>query len=355
MRSIILTGAGGRLGTLHARAIKKADPSIHLIGIDAHPFRIQRAVTDEAFLVPRSSEPTYIPTVQKIIEKTGAAAIMPNVTADIPALSAGRDRLSCNVFLPSDATVEICEDKSQSAEKWEKAGVQVPRGMRIADQNDLQKAFDELGPDLWLRAVSGSGAAGALPVSDMDRAVKWVELNNGWGNFMAAERLGAETTSWESVWRDGELIVAQARKRLFWEFSRIAMSGVSGIAGAGEAVSDPEIDELALKAIKAIDPKPNGILGVDIAYSRDGRPMVTEINPGRYMSGGVCHFAANDFNIPIVSARVALGEDPCVEAPLINPVTTGLVFVSGLDREPVFTTKEKAAEIEASLSEMLAE
>ena len=73
MRSIILTGAGGRLGTLHARAIKKADPSIHLIGIDAHPFRIQRAVTDEAFLVPRSSEPTYIPTVQKIIEKTGVA------------------------------------------------------------------------------------------------------------------------------------------------------------------------------------------------------------------------------------------------------------------------------------------
>jgi carbamoyl-phosphate synthase large subunit len=355
LRTIILTGAGGRLGVVHARAIKKADPGIRLIGIDAHPYRIQRAITDETYLVPLASSRDYLPTVRAIVARTKAKAIIPNVTVDIPALSKGRRELGCRVFLPRHETVETCEDKSRSAAVWQKAGVAVPRSMLVRSRDDLETAFNELGPDLWVRAISGSGAAGALPVSNMDDAVKWISLNRGWGRFMAAERLGQETTSWESVWRDGELIVAQARKRLYWEFGRIAPSGVSGIAGAGEAVSDPQIDELAMAAIRAVDKKPNGILGVDIAYSRDGVPMVTEINPGRFMSGGVCHFAENDFNIPVIAARVALGESPGVKAPLLNPVTEGLVFVSGLDREPVFTTREKTAEIEAALREMLDE
>jgi carbamoyl-phosphate synthase large subunit len=338
---------------VHARALKKADPSIHLIGIDADEFRINRAATDEIHLVPRSSSPDFIPTLRETVRRTRADLLLTNVTADIAVISAARDDIGCKTFLPEHSTIQICDDKARSNAAWQEAGVPVPRSMSVADHADLERAFRDLGPELWLRAVAGSGATGALPVSDMDTAIKWVELNNGWGKFMAAERLGAQTTSWESVWRNGELVVAQARKRLFWEFSRIAMSGVSGIAGAGEAVSDSEIDRIGMSAVKAVARRPHGVLGVDLAYDRNGQPKVTEINAGRFMSGGVCHFAAADFNIPAAAVRAALGEDPGFEPPLLNPVTPGLIFVSGLDREPVFTTYAEVEKLRAGMAERM--
>jgi carbamoyl-phosphate synthase large subunit len=346
----MLTGAGGRLGVVHARALKKADPSLHLIGIDADPFRIYRAATDEIHLVPRSSSPDFITVLRETVRRTRADLLLTNVTADIAVISAARDDIGCKTFLPEHTTIQTCDDKARSNAAWQEAAVPVPRSMSVATRADLERAFKELGPELWLRSVSGSGATGALPVSDMETGIRWIDLNRGWGRFMAAERLGAETTSWESVWQDGRLVVAQARKRLFWEFGRIAMSGISGIAGAGEAVADPEVDRIGMSAVKAVSQRPHGVLGVDLAYDRNSKPKVTEINAGRFMSGGVCHFAAADFNIPIAAVRAALGEDPGFEPPLLNPVTPGLIFVSGLDREPVFTTHAEVKKLQAGMA-----
>ena len=353
MTRIMLTGAGGRLGVVHARALKNADPSLHLIGVDADPFRLQRALTHEKYLIPRSSDPDFVPAVRAIVEQTGANLLLTNVTADIPAISAARERVGCRVFLPDHATIMLCEDKVASNRIWQNAGVPVPRSMAIATRVDLEKALEQLGPEIWLRAVSGSGATGALPVSNLGDAVHWLELNNGWGRFMAAELLGTETVSWESIWRDGELIVAQARKRLFWEFGRISMSGVSGIAGAGETVADPEVDRIAMAAVSAVTSRPNGVLGVDLAYDKHGDPMVTEINAGRFMSGGVCHFAAVDINIPSIAVKVALGDDTGFAPPLVNPMNSGLIFVSGLDNEPVFTTHDSINKLRDDLSNTL--
>ena len=337
---------------VHARALRQANPDLTLIGVDADAFRINRALTDKNYLVPRSSNPEFIPVLNQVIECTGADLLLTNVTADIPTISGNRDRLNCRVFLPDHETVMLCEDKAASNEVWEKNGVPVPRSMSINSEDDLKTALAELGPDIWLRAIQGSGASGALPVSDIKTGVKWIDLNDGWGNFMAAERLGAVTTSWESIWSDGELIAAQGRKRLFWEFGRIAMSGVSGIAGAGETVSDPEVDEIALKAIRAVANRPHGVLGVDMAYDRHGVPKVTEINPGRFMSGGVCHYASVDVNFPGIEIEVALSGSVPSGSPRINPMQPGRIFVSGLDNQPIFTTHSEVAALREGLAEM---
>ncbi|MDA0676788.1 MAG: carboxylate--amine ligase [Chloroflexi bacterium] len=261
--------------------------------------------------------------------------------------------LDCAVFLPDHETIMLCEDNAASNAVWHAAGVAVPRSMRIDDQRDLEKAFGNYGEKIWLRAVVGSGASGALPVSDMESAVSWINLNKGWGRFMAAELLGPQTVSWESVWSNGELVVAQSRRRLYWEFGRIAMSGVSGIAGAGEAVADPEIDRVALAAVQAVAERPHGVLGVDIAYDMDGTPKITEINAGRFMSGASCHFATRYFNVPYAAVQAAFGEDGGFQRPLLNPVTPGTIFVSGLDRVPVFTTRKEIEQRKASLESMV--
>ncbi|MBM3940549.1 MAG: hypothetical protein FJ318_06615 [SAR202 cluster bacterium] len=96
---------------------------------------------------------------------------------------------------------------------------------------DLRRAFTEIGPSLWIRATRGAGGKGSLPVDDFKTALRWIDLHNGWGEFMAARRLAETTVTLETVWRDGRLIAAQGRQRLFWEFAHLAPSGVTGIGG----------------------------------------------------------------------------------------------------------------------------
>ena len=59
---------------------------------------------------------------------------------------------------------------------------------------------------------------------------------------MAAEHLGRETVTWQSIWHDGRLVVAQGRRRHSWAFGNRAQSGVTGLTGVGETVGDPALD-----------------------------------------------------------------------------------------------------------------
>ena len=87
-----------------------------------------------------------------------------------------------------------------------------------------------------------------------------------------------------SLWKDGELVVAQGRKRLYWELAKISPSGVTGATGTGLTYSDTELDDIARRAVLAVDNKPDGLFGVDMAYDRNGIPNPTEINISRFFT-----------------------------------------------------------------------
>jgi carbamoyl-phosphate synthase large subunit len=144
-------------------------------------------------------------------------------------------------------------------------------------------------------------------------------------------------------------VAAQVRKRLYWEFGNLTMSGVTGITGASETVSDPAVERVSRDAVMAIDPEPHGIMGVDVAFDDKGRPKVTEINSGRFMSGGVILFASHGFNFPYVAAKAGLGEKINGAGNMISPFPEGMICIRGLDVEPVITTRQR---MEAPVSEM---
>src|SRR5207247_1382111 len=161
-------------------------------------------------------------------------------------------------------TIEICQDKFESYRVWKAAGLAVPETIRVKDESDLVRAFDQLGRPIWLRAaVSPGGGKGALRVDSLVMARAWLDFCDGWGEFVAAECLGQDSLTWTALYKDGELIVAQGRKRLYWELGNRAPSGVTGITGTGVTIADPLVDEIAIAAIHAIDPAPNGIFAVD--------------------------------------------------------------------------------------------
>ena len=60
-------------------------------------------------------------------------------------------------------------------------------------------------------------------------AREWIESRAGWGKFVAAEKLTKQTITWMAIYKNGELIVAQSRKRINWLFPDRTQSGVKTI------------------------------------------------------------------------------------------------------------------------------
>jgi carbamoyl-phosphate synthase large subunit len=350
MKRIVVTGAGGSPGIGFTRSLRAAPEAFHIIGLDTNPYTLQRAETDERYLAPKVSDPDYLPFILDLFHETQPDLLHVQISVEMIAISGLRDRLPCKTFLPSHPTIVTCEDKFASFVKWREAGLKVPETMLIKTPDDLTTAFSRFGPRLWLRFTSGSAGRGALPTEDPEQARLWIDFHRGWGSFTAAECLEAHTITWQSIWKNGELIVAQGRKRLYWEFSGRAPSGVTGITGTGVTVSDPVVDEIAIRAVKAIDPSPQGIFGVDLTYDKQRVPNPTEINIGRFFTTHQ-FFTQAGLNMPYIFVQCGL-DGPMPEiSRKINPLTPGLAWIRGMDVVPVLTTEGAIRKCEDQLVE----
>jgi carbamoyl-phosphate synthase large subunit len=349
MKRIVVTGAGGSPGIGFCRSLRAAPEPFHLIGFDTHRYNLQRAEADERYLVPPVSDPAWLPVVLDILAETKPDLMHVQISAEMIAISGLRDRLPCRTFLPRHETIVACEDKYASYRLWREAGLKVPATALLERPEDLAAAFEKWGPRLWLRFTSGSAGRGALPTSDPEEARLWIDFHQGWGHFTAGECLEPQTITWQSLWKNGELVVAQGRKRLYWEFANRARSGVTGITGTGVTVSDPAVDEIALRAIRAIDPSPEGIFGVDLTYDRDGVPNPTEINIGRFFTTHQ-FFTSAGLNMPYLFVLCGLDE-PLPPIPRrVNPLPPGLAWVRGMDILPILTTERRIEDDVAELA-----
>jgi glutathione synthase/RimK-type ligase-like ATP-grasp enzyme len=351
VKRVLVTGAGGSPATNFVRSLRAAPEPVHLAGTDADPYCLLRAETDSRHLVPVAGDPDYLDILNALIEREGVGLVHAQNDAEVAFLSEHRDRVAARLFLPAAETVRACQDKFRSFEVWRAAGLTVPETVLLRSTDDLQAAFERFGGGLWLRATSGAGGKGALPTHDYETARSWLEFHKGWGSFTAAELLEPDSITWMSVWHDGRLVVAQGRRRLYWELSRISPSGVTGVTGAGVTVADPALDEIALAAVLAVDPHPNGLFGVDLTYDRDGVPNPTEINVGRFFTTHQ-FFTALGVNLPWVYLKLAYGEAPPPFRRPLNPAPEGMVWVRGVDFEPVLATTAEVDGHVAALEEL---
>jgi hypothetical protein len=351
VKRILVTGAGGSPATNFVRSLRAAPEPFHLVGTDADRYCLMRAETDSRWLVPPASDPDYLPVLNAIAARERVDLVHAQNDAEVTFLSEHRDRVDARLFLPDRETVRICQDKFRSFQRWQAAGLPVPDTMLVASEDDLKAAFERFDGALWLRATSGAGGRGALPVRDYDTARSWLDFHKGWGGFTAAELLEPDSITWMSVWHHGELVVAQGRKRLYWELSRVSPSGVTGVTGAGVTVSDAALDDLATRAVLAIDPRPHGLFGVDLTYDAAGTPNPTEINVGRFFTTHQ-FFTALGLNLPQVYVRLAFGEPPPPLERRHNPLPDGMVWVRGVDFEPVLTSVAEIDRHVARLEEL---
>jgi predicted ATP-grasp superfamily ATP-dependent carboligase len=343
---IYIGGAGGAPSNNVIRSLRESKRNDYLIGASATASDLLLSDTDERYLVPHSDAPEYRPKLLRLLGRTRPDFMHVQADCEVQSISRMRDdidALGVRLFLPAPETVETCADKYRSYEAWHDAGVPVPRTILLHSTADLTRAFEEVGPRVWIRATVGAAGRGALPTEDPEFAERWIAHFGGNGRFTAAECLTQRSVTWLSIWYEGELVVAQTRGRRSWQFGDRTLSGVTGITGVGETCSDPVVDDIAQAAIRAVALKPHGVFGVDMTYDHQGVPNPTEINIGRFFTTSY-FFTKAGLNMAEIYCDLAL-ERRFPDLPRkINPLPDGLCWVRGMDVEPVLTT---TAELEA--------
>lgn len=341
MKRIIVTGCGGPASIGVTRSLKKAG-NYYLAGTDCNIFTLPFAETDSKHLVPKAADPDYIDSLNRIIEKEKIDFLHAQPDSEVPEISKNRNKLKAKTFLPDHKTIEICQDKYKSFLLWQKSGIQQPNTILLKNETDLKAAFELLPKPFWIRAIKGAGGKGSLIVKDFNQAKIWIDYWNGWGSFIASELLPKKLVTWQSIWKDGELICAQGRERLSWAMGSSTVSGVSGMTGVAKTIARKDLDEIAEKSIFAIDKKPNGIFSVDLKENSSGVPCPTEINIGRFFTT-IQFFAELGLNMPDIYIKTAFGER--VEVKKYNPLPPEHYWLRSADCKPLLATKKDMQKI----------
>jgi carbamoyl-phosphate synthase large subunit len=152
--------------------------------------------------------------------------------------------------------------------------------------------------------------------------------------------LTSRTITWLSIWWEGELVVAQTRKRTGWIHGNRSASGVTGVTKVGTTCSDDLVTDIAIRTVHAVDDRPHGIFGVDFAYDANGVPNPTEINISRFFTT-VLFFTKAGLNMPVIFKDLALYHEMPKLEKKINPLPDGLMWLRAMDHEPMLATDEE--------------
>ncbi|WP_280770905.1 carboxylate--amine ligase [Salipaludibacillus daqingensis] len=345
MGTILITDVGASPSENVIKSWEKSEINEEIIGVSRNPFNLYSSRAHIKRYIPYNYafSKQYKKSLLSIIdkEKPNLAVFMND--REILAASQFRSNLiekGTNVFMPNHYVIDACTDKYKSYKIWKTEGIKVPKTMMIMDENDLKKAFSQLGNlqgNIWLRSTVGAGGRGALPTNDYEFAQNWIDIHKGWGDFTASELLQSDkTVTWLSIWYEGELVVAQTRRRKSWGFGNRTLSGVTGITSVGETYSCNEVNRVSLDTIYAIDKKPHGVYGVDMAYDYNDFPNPTEINMRFFTTSNF--FTQAGLNMPEIYKDIALYNKFPSLTNKINPLEDGLIWIRDMDREPIISS-----------------
>ena len=208
-------------------------------------------------------------------------------------------------FLPKKETIRILQDKFKSANLWKESGFLTVKALEIRSEylkEDLEKAFEILGGELWIRAKKGAGGKGSTPIENVNTGVNWIKYWQSRGkkwDFIAQEYLPGKNYAFQSLFNGGELIVSQIRERLEYIYPYLAPSGVTGTPIVARTIHNDIVNEIATKAVLTVESDATGIFCVDLKGDKDGNICPTEINAGRFFTTSYFFsFAAKRYKIP---------------------------------------------------------
>jgi carbamoyl-phosphate synthase large subunit len=130
-RSVLLTCAGQRVDVV--RAFREALDGLgwdgDVVAVDANPLSPALMKADRGAVVPRASDPRYVPALAELVAAHGVRAVLPLADLDNVELVAGRElleRAGAALLLPDLAVAEAMFDKYRCHEALLAAGLPSP-------------------------------------------------------------------------------------------------------------------------------------------------------------------------------------------------------------------------------------
>lgn len=345
MRTILVTGAGGSAGTNFIQSLRMADEDFYIVGTDSSKYYSKLSKADRTYVIPLCSEPGYLETLNKIIEKEKVEFLHIQPDPEVKFVSDHREEILTKVFLPSKSAIDIAQDKYEFAKLMYENCVSVPMTRRVKSPEYLKKYFSVFPEKSWLRAGRGAGSLAALPVTNYEQANMWIEYwrTKGleWEDFIISEFLPGKEYAFQSLWKNGELVTSAARQRMEYLFQARMPSGQSSTPTIAKSVHNEVVNFHAIRAIQMLDPNATGIFCVDLKEDKYGVPHITEINVGRFFTTSL-FFTKAGSNMPYYYIKLAFGEE--LDLPKVNAVEKDLLWIRQIDFKPVLTSMEKICE-----------
>lgn len=225
---------------------------------------------DAHYIVPRISDPTYIPTLLDICRREHINAVTTCIDPEIMLLAAHRAEfavLGVEVLAPYQETAEICFDKFRMYEYLVKNGIRTV--LTFGDMDSFRAAQErgEISFPVFVKPREGSGSVGARKVPDMETLAAAMEADPG---LIIQEYMGG------AVDLDADIYVDTISHQPVSIFSKRKLE--TKIGGASKTVSfrDDALFAFVRQALRAF--RFNGPLDMDLWY-RDGQYYLSEINP----------------------------------------------------------------------------
>lgn len=337
MRRILVTGAGGSAASNFIDSLRLATERFYLVGTDVGPYHLELADVDARYLLPPVDDPAYLSALNAVIEAEEVEFVHAQPDPEVLFLARRRAEVGARILLPDTKTLETCQDKLRFARSIQAAGLPVPEFAGVDSENTLREGTERIldrHAKVWVRATRGAGARASLPVTNSEQAVQWVRYwidvkGFDWDDFMVTEFLPGREFAFQSLWREGELLTSQARERLQYLFGHLVPSGQTSTPSVARTVHRSDVNELASDAIRALDAGATGVFCADLKEDADGRPLLTEINAGRFFT--TSNFLARaGLNMPHLYVKLAYG-DELPELRVTDAVEDGLYWVRMID------------------------
>jgi carbamoyl-phosphate synthase large subunit len=310
--NVLFTSAGRRVELLRAfrRAYRILRLKGRIIATDINPLAPAFQIADEACIVPRLTEPDYVPALMEIVRRKRIALVFPLIDPDIPILAAHKrefESAGATVMTPDAEGTETARDKWKTHLLFKSLNIPAARAWLPDDLRDAPPGFP-----LFLKPRRGSAGQGAFRVEDdrqLDFFLSYVE------DPIIQECLpGPEITNDVVCSATGEVWAVASRRRIEIRAGEVAK---------GVTVWDERIARYCIEAAKGI--RAVGPITVQCIL-REGKPFFTEIN-ARF--GGGCPLG---FKAGVKSPRWYLAEAAGlpVKIPCVGSYTRGL-FMTRFD------------------------
>ena len=344
MTRVLVTGAGGLAGVNFVRALRASTKGYYVVGTDFNKYHILYPDVDARYLTPRHSDTSFVPRVAEIAAKEKADFLHPQPSSEAYVIASNREKLPCKVFLPPASVMRVGQDKLLSEKRLKAQRIPVAKTAPIKGKADVRAAFSKLGKPLCVRARHGAGGRLSLLCADAVEARLWIELwvkrgGTDYDEFILQEYLPGRNIAWDSIWKDGRLVTSYSRERLEYPFKHISPSGITGTPSVSRIVHDPRLNEVGQRAVRAVDPRPNGAYSVDVKESSDGTPCITEVDAGKFHSTmplwgyiAVKHLGLPEYaNLADLYVRLGMGEDVRDMPPQTDLLPDGYYLLRDMD------------------------